>query len=126
MHTNPFAVRIPMALLLVMAAWFMAGSRQAPAGPLPEIKKDCSLCHLDIQKGPALKSSLSGLCIRCHPDRMAPNEHRVDIVPTMKVNNLPLSAGKITCITCHDPHSNKYGKLLRVPQNQLCSRCHRI
>ncbi len=127
MQTNPVVFRVLIVLLILMAAWSAsAASRQAPAAPLPEIKKDCSLCHLDIQKGPELKKPVSVLCIGCHQDRQAPNEHIVDVVPSMKVKTLPLSGGKITCTTCHDPHRNTYGKLLRVPQNKLCSHCHRM
>jgi predicted CXXCH cytochrome family protein len=127
MHMNPVSQRVLIVLIVVATAGLASAERgQVPAAPLPEIKKDCSLCHLDIQKGPALKKTVSDLCIDCHPDRKAPNEHKVDIVPSMQVKTLPLSAGKITCITCHDPHRNTYGKLLRVPQNKLCSQCHRM
>lgn len=94
------------------------------AGSLPEIKKDCATCHRDITRGPALHKPLSSLCLDCHPDRDASSEHRVDIVPSMPVLRLPLVEGKITCITCHDPHANPYGKLLRAPAKALCSRCH--
>jgi predicted CXXCH cytochrome family protein len=126
MDRKHFTPHILMALLFVMAACLTSvASRQAIAAPMPEIKKDCSLCHLDIGKGPALRKPVSALCLECHEDRQAPNEHPVDIVPSMKVPKiLPLNKGKITCITCHDPHSNAYGKLLRVPQRQLCTQCH--
>lgn len=47
--------------------------------------------------------------------RMSPTEHTVGIVPSMNTGTLPLTDNKLTCITCHDPHSNRYGRMLRVP-----------
>jgi predicted CXXCH cytochrome family protein len=56
---------------------------------------------------------------------MEPAEHKVNVVPSMRVKGLPLSDGKITCVTCHDPHKNRYGKLLRVKAKELCLTCHK-
>ncbi len=98
-----------------------------PAGfPLPEIKKDCTICHVteNAGNGALLKKKPSELCLDCHPDRVPPGEHKVDIPPSMPVKKLPLTDGKITCITCHDPHKNLYGALLRLPQTELCMVCH--
>jgi predicted CXXCH cytochrome family protein len=72
-----------------------------------------------------LNKPLSELCLDCHAARKAPAEHRVDVVPAMAVQKLPLSNGKMTCITCHDPHANKYGKMLRVRAKDLCFVCHK-
>ena len=68
---------------------------------LPEIKKDCAMCHLPTgtTKVGELKKKLSALCLDCHRDRKAPAEHKVDIVPAMEVKGLPLSDGMITCVT---------------------------
>ena len=68
---------------------------------------ECSYCHVTSDKTvqQQLKAPLSELCVECHPDRRSPNEHKADIVPSMKVVELPLSKeGKITRATCHDPH----------------------
>jgi predicted CXXCH cytochrome family protein len=56
---------------------------------------------------------------------MAPNEHTVDVIPSMDVGGLPLKEGKVTCVTCHDPHKNPYSMLLRVPAKDLCLVCHK-
>lgn len=103
-----------------------AVSRPPAAYPLPESKKDCSTCHLPAGTGtsPALKNKLSALCLDCHMDRVAPSEHQVDIVPKMEVKGLPLTDGRITCFTCHDPHRNPHGGLLRKPETELCLSCH--
>jgi len=94
---------------------------------LPASKQDCTTCHGSHQKDKGtllLKKPLSGLCIECHPDRMAPTEHKIGVVPSMNTGTLPLADNKLTCITCHDPHSNRYGRMLRVPAKALCQSCH--
>src|SRR5512143_2882896 len=79
-------------------------------------KHECSYCHVTSDKTvqQQLKAPLSELCVECHPDRGSPNEHKVDIVPSMKVAELSLSKeGKIICATCHDPHgTGRYSMLL--------------
>jgi len=113
--------------MLIQGCTASTGTAPVP-GELPSIKKDCALCHLSHQKGESailLKKPVSELCIDCHGDRKAPAEHKVDITPSMPVEGLPLTAGKITCTTCHDPHKNVNGKMLRAPAKLLCSRCHK-
>lgn len=128
------------ALLAIMTAAFScmlsaacAGAARPEAGkpaayPLPEIKKDCSGCHTmeGALKGGELKKALSQLCLDCHQDRTAPAEHQVDIEPKREVKGLPLSAGRITCATCHDVHRNTHGSLLRMPARKLCALCHPV
>ena len=91
-------------------------------------KHECRYCHVTFHETAQaqLNSPLSGLCLGCHPDRMSPNEHKVDIVPSMKVGGLPLSReDKITCVTCHDPHgTGGYPMLLRASPEALCFKCH--
>ena len=110
-----------LLLLLLLPACFGASEHA-----LPESKKDCSLCHIMSGNKPdrALKKPDAELCKDCHPDRMEGSEHKVGVVPAMRVNGLPLPDGKVACTTCHDPHSNRYGKLLRVKGRELCLRCH--
>jgi len=104
------------------------GAGQPASYTLPEIKKDCSICHTPegALKGGELKKALSLLCLDCHQDRKAPVEHKVDIVPSMDVKGLPLFEGKIACATCHDPHRNINGRLLRMPAKKLCIVCHPV
>ena len=91
-------------------------------------KHECGYCHVTSDKTAQqeLNAPLSELCVGCHPDRGSPNEHKVDIVPSMKVAELPLSKeDKITCVTCHDPHgSGGYPMLLRASPEALCVKCH--
>jgi len=95
----------------------------------PQIMKACDTCHLPHAGAQAgkilLKKPLSTLCLDCHPGRKAPAEHAIDVIPSMSTGTLPLSGGKIACTTCHDPHANRYGKMLRVPASKLCIACHK-
>lgn len=114
-----------IAVLLGCAAG--PGRQQAPIPrELPAVKKDCTLCHNDPapKDRASLKKKLSALCLDCHRSRVAPTEHKVDIVPSMQVKKLPLDNGKMTCVTCHDPHRNRYGALLRMRETDLCLACH--
>jgi predicted CXXCH cytochrome family protein len=89
-------------------------------------KHECSNCHVTADNNMRLKASLAELCNDCHSDRTRKNEHRVGMVPSMKAVDLPLSQdGRMTCITCHDPHEKSgYPMLLRVNPSELCTRCH--
>jgi len=130
MHFSRFFVISLASAYLAFASLVNAGpsaAQQRPAGKLPEIKKNCGMCHGShvVKKGALLlKKPIAELCIECHRERIAPNEHKVGMVPSLNPQNLPLHDGKITCVTCHDPHQNTYGSLLRLPERELCSSCH--
>ena len=123
---------IANAVCMVLFSTGSAETARPPAGrpaaayPLPSIKKDCDTCHLSAgtHKPGELKKQLPGLCLDCHRDRKAPAEHKIDIVPGMEVKGLPLFDGKIACTTCHDPHANMNGNMLRLPAKDLCLVCH--
>ena len=53
-------------------------------------------------------------------------EIKVDIVPKMAVTGLPLVEGKVTCFTCHDPHANINGSMLRMKTTDLCQACYSV
>lgn len=107
---------------------FLSG--QALPWEMPPIKKKCETCHVSHNMGGSLmlKAPLSELCLTCHPDRVAPSEHKVDIVPSMKVEKLPLDEeGRMTCVTCHDPHgTSKVVRMLRMESAKLCKSCHKM
>lgn len=93
---------------------------------------NCDMCHLPHQKEMPgkilLNKPLQELCVSCHQDRVGKGEHKVGIRPQMPVEGLPLDAdGKMTCITCHDPHDTKgFGMLLRARGfNEICKKCHK-
>jgi predicted CXXCH cytochrome family protein len=103
---------------------FAAAAQRPVEHRLPESKKNCSLCHTDA--GPSLRKKPSELCLDCHQERKPPAEHKVDIVPPMDPGGLPLTDGRITCTTCHDPHRNPFGSLLRRKPTDLCLSCHPV
>lgn len=110
-----------------LAVFFiLALGAAAYAGP-PEIKRECSLCHVthSMQGGFGLKEPLPALCLGCHPDRNGAGEHRID-VPLSAGQEAPgpLLEGMVSCTTCHDPHGGEYVKMLRAPAKTLCAGCH--
>jgi predicted CXXCH cytochrome family protein len=86
----------------------------------------CNDCHKTSSPGKAdLVKPLSTLCADCHAARLAAGEHAVDISLSSTMDNkmaLPLQNGKLTCITCHDPH--KASLALRLTDPDLCQQCH--
>lgn len=116
------------AIFFITVLLFVASVPSAFAADVPEIKKDCSICHASnfMEGGELLKGHLSALCIGCHPDRVEA-DHPVDVAPSMPVEVLPLDIdGRMTCATCHDPHGRAgFGHMLRVRPESLCGRCHR-
>jgi len=121
-------IMLSMACCVVVASACSpaVGAKKRPVYPLPPSKRQCINCHLvgDGNTLGPLRDHLSALCLNCHPDRIAPREHAVDVVPKQSVNDLPLFEGKITCATCHDPHVNLLGTMLRKEGTQLCLSCH--
>lgn len=123
---------VASAALLLQMNLFLGHAEASDAAKrktfkLPESKRDCSRCHISYEEGAEkilLTKSVTELCQGCHPDRMAQNEHAVNIIPSIRVKQLPLTEGKLTCITCHDPHQNIHGSLLRMPASELCMACH--
>ena len=112
-------MKMVLPVLIVSVLW---------AGHVFAETHECSYCHIIGEKtgGVTLKAPLSALCLECHPGRKSPEEHRVDIVSPMRVDKLPLDKdGKMTCVTCHDPHGKSgHPKLLREAPAHLCQKCH--
>ncbi len=69
-------------------------------------------------------------CYRCHPKSMLGVSHPVGIeLSSVMKSNLKLKAvklidGKVTCVSCHNPHTSRYPYLLRDKQERLCVSCH--
>jgi len=66
------------------------------------------------------------LCLECHNAHL----HPVNVSPTKPGTIIPpefptLPGGRITCISCHTPHSSNYAYFLRrSDQTGLCVSCH--
>lgn len=101
--------------LWLAVAWLVSGSALAA-------DHSCSDCHASATPSAAdLIKPLSGLCADCHAARIAAGEHLVD-VPVSVATVLPTSDGKLTCVTCHDPHQPRAA--LRMQDPALCRQCH--
>ncbi len=88
------------------------------------VDKTCDFCHKgDPAKGTLLKGDINELCSGCHQERLDKGEHKVGVTSPEKVDGLPLADGKVTCITCHDPHSQA-SSMLRRPGEKVCIPCH--
>ena len=91
-------------------------------------KHECSYCHVTLGESNEmqLSANVAELRVQCHAERKSLREHKVDIIPHMKVRDLPLSKdGLMICITCHDPHGKSgYPMLLRAKPSELCLKCH--
>jgi predicted CXXCH cytochrome family protein len=109
---------------------FYFGSVQAAFPKVPDIKKDCSICHLVHKggRGALLIRPLPDLCTGCHPDRTGAGEHLIGVKPANDTpSSLPLDKrGEITCTTCHAPHGEgDFPKMLRKNPDELCIACHK-
>jgi predicted CXXCH cytochrome family protein len=116
--------------VIALFAW----NQHAFSGDIPEIKKDCTICHgshgmASKIPGGLLVKPVPELCAGCHPARVGSNEHPIGMVPSMQIpQELPLDdQGQVTCITCHAPHGKEgYPDMLRKPPAEICQSCHDI
>jgi predicted CXXCH cytochrome family protein len=115
----------------------------------------CSSCHvphgaggdrlwpfapeLQTKEGVGL-SEITALCYSCHDGTItnkgkhffqkSGGTHPIGVKPSERVNmpeSFPLdSKGRMTCATCHNPHSSDTESYLRVSNKggQLCLTCH--
>jgi predicted CXXCH cytochrome family protein len=126
------------AALLVAAPAFAAGD----ANPHDFQKIGCTHCHVlvpgqgrPLQRG-VFRKNIDDLCQECHAAALEDNlNHRVGIRPSMQVpDDLHLNEkGELSCITCHDPHTEylnaKTGDRTwflrrRMLKRELCLACH--
>lgn len=120
---------IALTLTVMIFSISCAVQRVKPSESRPlEVKAhSCNMCHLPHKREGKilLNKPLSELCVSCHSERKGSGEHIVGVKPSMPAEELPLDTeGKMTCITCHDPHGSK--SLLRAPSfSELCKKCHR-
>jgi hypothetical protein len=107
----------------------------------------CISCHFGdpVDGNPMLLtgSDRSAVCDRCHNGRFARRDiHPVGMVPSSNVViplEMPLTEGKVTCVTCHDSSLQEGGEgkfsvgkvnpdFLRggyTVRNEFCFRCHK-
>jgi predicted CXXCH cytochrome family protein len=98
--------------------------------------RECFKCHINPENTPErLRGTVTRLCKHCHKKILRNSSHPVGIAPrfTSIPADLPLRDGKLTCVTCHNPHSEKrtlFGSntyFLRRPNTDMrvfCASCH--
>lgn len=93
-------------------------------------QKGCTVCH-HPHSSPfrlQLRADITQLCYECHPKiSKLKNNHPVQGHPVFVKEKSPSEKYKVTCVSCHSPHSSEYDKLL--PQEEmmmLCINCHEI
>jgi predicted CXXCH cytochrome family protein len=91
-----------------------------------EAHGSCTVCHRNNNDFRAIKPNINETCLECHP-KAKRNDHPIQVAPKTVPEGLPLDeGGKITCITCHEPHGKKgLKKLLRMEFSSLCVSCHK-
>lgn len=102
---------------------------------------DCKMCHSDKTEGKSVHPAIMMGCATCHSGVDATNIphkftgpkgisakgeelcyqcHDRDKFTKKKYKHSPAASGM--CLTCHNPHSSKFSKLLT--QENICSMCH--
>lgn len=93
-------------------------------------KKGCTICHdphgshYPLQ----LKDAINPLCYSCHPKiYRQKNNHPVQRHPVYAKKNPFDPEYEFNCISCHNPHSSNYEKLLPEEETMmLCAKCHSL
>lgn len=85
----------------------------------PAAEGDCTYCHDPHQSDQAklLTAPIGDLCLQCHDA----GNYSGEVEKGQTVHG-PAKNGK--CVVCHNPHSAKQDKLLRLPVPDLCWKCH--
>ncbi len=93
----------------------------APVGH--QLCTDCHLAATPTADSNDLIHPIETLCTSCHENGGA-SDHAVGVPPGVEgTGGLPLVAGKIACITCHNMHTETR-MLLRINTEALCLACH--
>jgi predicted CXXCH cytochrome family protein len=115
-----------LELTMLQPAWVTIGSRGGSRNQDP--KKDKNRGVPDDESHAELSGRLvssMGACLGCH----RAHSHPVNAVPQPGMTVVPeyptLPDGRITCSSCHEPHSSNYYYLTRKDyQHELCVGCH--
>jgi len=95
---------------------------------------ECSLCHFDEKNDLMnIKPRITYACETCHANLKQTQSHPTDIYPMLSIpKDMPLTQGKLTCITCHYVHPKKKKLFVRKPYflrrlvrgPLFCNVCH--
>ena len=100
------------------------------------LSSECIMCHVDEKNDPGnIWPSLTNACEDCHRNVKETQSHPTDIYATIPVpEDMPLTDGRLTCLTCHYVHPKKGKQLIekhyflrRLVRGPLfCSVCHEL
>ena len=99
------------------------------------IPNGCLLCHdahADNNQHLLLQPTIFDLCTSCHSEQrngmhiigMANLGFGNSVHPVKGMPDPSDPSKQFTCISCHNPHSSEFRKL--VLQKKICKRCHKI
>ena len=127
MRNNLIFKGLPALILIIVAVigYSLSGK------PHEFSSGECSLCHIDEKKEPmSIKPDITGACDTCHTGLKERLSHPTDIYPTLPVPiDMPLTEGRLTCITCHNVHSKverRYFLRRGARGPFFCSICHEV
>ena len=106
----------------------LQGIMDKPKVHAPLIKGGCTACH--DPHGSNFKLFLSadiiGTCFSCHPGiREKGNNHPITGHPVSGPSDPSMEDSKFSCVSCHNPHSSEYNKLLPGAEPiMICMKCH--
>jgi len=122
---------LPLLLLLAYIAYSELNE------PHSFTEQECFRCHKSPYDNPydLVNVSVTQMCAPCHRIIVKTATHPVEVYPVkVKVpSDLPLQGGKITCVTCHDIHTERHEFFgfktyqLRRPDSDIrffCIACH--
>jgi predicted CXXCH cytochrome family protein len=86
------------------------------------VGNQCASCHDGVSM---VDRNVDGGMTVFNPESHGSDPEQAPVDTNLGNTGLPYTPGKIvTCITCHDPHTEKYRPFLRVPLEGICQRCH--
>jgi predicted CXXCH cytochrome family protein len=129
-----------MRIKWIIAVLLMAGGAAIVYGLSSRahmfLSSECIMCHVDEKNAPLnIRPSLINACEDCHRNVKETQMHPTDVYATIPVpEDMPLTDGKLTCITCHYVHPKKGKQLIekhyflrRLVRGPLfCSICHEL
>ncbi|OEU75390.1 MAG: hypothetical protein BA874_03150 [Desulfuromonadales bacterium C00003068] len=82
--------------------------------------------HIELTNKEQLNTKI---CFKCHSNTVEGTSHPINVLPPPGMIIPPeyplLENGRMTCMTCHQPHSsNNEARLLKEGKKELCTGCH--
>jgi len=81
----------------------------------------CTTCH-SVHSPKSEKSQLKTVsivetCVECH---------KTEVAKLQRLGHMPVREGKMTCMSCHNPHGTTNVRMLRTGNwvNETCTGCH--